>query len=218
MAGTALLGAIVYTLSSFASTSAAVVYKDKEYNTLQNEVEKAKAALADKMKSVDSMECDLDKVKEALDGLVNSEGNVISADALVVYAHDDLNDKPFGMLPDVPWSHGDKAGVLRVRIYDMLYDVGAIAPREAFSLDADYEAFLADLPATLAFGGGSGQWGNANPEPLPERGKSYNRRDGVPEDVKGVYLVRAMLILNSGERKQIETAIVFGKDESEGEI
>jgi hypothetical protein len=208
VAGVSLLGAILYTFSTFAAASRVTVFKDIEYNSIQNEIEKAKALLTNKMKER-TTPLTLDHHK--LEKLKDAGGKITTVDDILV---SDSSDSAFGKWDDIAWSHGDESGTLSVRIYDMLYDeyhnesmIPANAAEAGMSEEA-FERLISDLPPALSL-----KRARREDEANPLHPDEFNEADPV----SGVYLIRAALVLDSGEKKLIETDVIQsagGNDDS----
>ena len=183
MAGMALLGAVVYTFGVFTTTSVEVRRKDLKENDLRNMVARNVERLANEIN--DNNGGVVVTSKEA-----RREALITSVDQLAIGYDDAENggelgtgEGPFGMPKDTPY----EGGVLRVRIYDLKYDVTKFTSEESD-----------DLPPSF--------YDYSTTDPL----------DPAEKPDLGFYLVRATFIPNSEDvldgsarSKRIDTVVVF---------
>jgi hypothetical protein len=204
-----LLGGVMFMFNSFAGGSRVAVSDADVYNTLQTEIEAARAILKMEMSALSGDE----RPWHQLDA-----GDKISALA-DLEPTDGLGNKVNDSLPNgVPRRIGARTGTLVVKIYDMSYEDGNIptSAADAGLSQADYEKLISELPPRFLFVEGEEE--NPDKEPLeptyheptetPESPGSGGGGGGSAAANGGVYLIRATITFGDGESKTIETAVV----------
>jgi hypothetical protein len=111
--GSAILGSVVYMIGGFAGGSRATMRGEDIYVQMQDEIERAKAAL----------KLEMNKVTAPSDVLKMSGGTIDSLDDLIIHDGSGIF-APGNVNKNV--AYGGKSAELKVRIFDMLYPAGGV--------------------------------------------------------------------------------------------